>query len=208
MAEIDTIFVEAKVFPNLLALPKSVKIGDIEAQTALEEIHHDSLQITQHPVESGASITDHSFARQAELMLTVGWSNSNLKAILGAIESAFTGGTMSKADYVTGVYSQLLALQKSRVPATITTGLRIYDNMLISGLTVKRDQRTSQILLVEASFLEVIIVSTRSTTLPAKESQADPASTAEVQNSGTKQIVSRTPSPGSALPFPTDQVAP
>jgi hypothetical protein len=208
MAEIDTIFVEAKVFPNLLALPKSVKIGDIEAQTALEEIHHDSLQITQHPVESGASITDHSFARQAELLLTVGWSNSNLKAILGAIESAFTGGTMSKADYVTGVYSQLLALQKSRVPATITTGLRIYDNMLISGLTVKRDQRTSQILLVEASFLEVIIVSTRSTSLPAKENQADPAGTAEVQNSGTKQIVSRTPSPGSALPFPTDQVAP
>jgi hypothetical protein len=194
MAEIDTIFVEAKVFPNLLALPKSIKIGDIEAQTALEEIHHDALQITQHPVEAGASITDHSFARQAELLLTVGWSNSNLKAILGAIESAFRGGTMSKSDYVTGVYSKLLALQKSKVPATITTGLRVYDNMLISGLTVKRDQRTSQILLVEASFLEVIIVSTQSTTLPAKENQADPKSTAEVQDSGWKQ------------PIATDQV--
>jgi hypothetical protein len=201
MAEIDTIFVDAKVFPNLLALPKSVKIGELEAQTALEEIHHDALQITQHPVESGAAITDHSFARQAELLLTVGWSNSNLKAILGAIESAFTGGTMSKADYITGVYSQLLALQKSRQPATITTGLRVYDNMLIAGLTVKRDQRTSQILLVEASFLEVIIVSTQSTTLPAKENQADPASTAEVQNSGSKQVVTGAPSPGGALPI-------
>jgi hypothetical protein len=43
-----------------------------------------------------------------------GWSNSNLKAILGAIESAFTGGTMSKADYVTGVYSKLLTLQQDQ----------------------------------------------------------------------------------------------
>jgi hypothetical protein len=208
MAEIDTIFVEAKVFPNLLALPTSVKIGELEAQTALEEVHHDALQITQHPVESGASITDHSFARQAELLLTVGWSNSNLKAILGAIESLFTGGTMSKSDYVTGVYSQLLALQKSRQPATITTGLRVYDNMLISGLTVKRDQRTSQILLVEASFLEVIIVSTQSTTLPAKENQAEPASTAEVQNSGAKQVITGSPSPGGSFPIATDQTGP
>jgi hypothetical protein len=196
MAEIDTIFVEAKVFPNLLALPKSVKIGDLEVQISLEEVYHDTLQLTEHPVESGAAITDHSFKRPSELLLVCGWSNSNLKAILGAIESAFTGGTMSKADYVTGIYSKLLKLQQDRVPASITTTLRVYDNMLITGLTVKRDQKTSQILLVEASFREVIIVSTQSTSLPAKDNQAHPASTAEVQNSGWKQ------------PIATDQVPP
>lgn len=206
MAEIDTIFVDAKVFPNLLALPKSVKIGEIEVQTSLEEIYHDTLHITEHPVESGAAITDHSFARPSELLLVCGWSNSNLKAILGAIESAFTGGTMSASDYVTGVYSQLLKLQKARAPFTVTTTLRVYDNMLIGGLAVKRDQRTAQTLAVEASFREVILVSTQSTSLPAKDNQAEPASTAEVQNSGSKQVVSGSPSPGGARPIATDQV--
>jgi len=201
MAAIETIFVQAKVFPNLLALPASVKIGDIEVQTSLEEIYHDTLQITEHPVEAGASITDHSFKRPSDLLLRCGWSNSNLKAILGAIESIFTGGTMSKSDYVTGVYSQLLKLQQDRVPASITTTLRQYDNMLLAGIGVTRDQRTSQILLVEATFREVILVSTQSTSLPAKEDQASPEATAEVQNAGSKQPVEGSPSPGGALPI-------
>lgn len=201
MAEIDTIFVDAKVFPNLLALPTRVKIGELEVQTALEEVYFDSLQTSEHPVEANASITDHAFKRPSELMLTCGWSNSNLKAILGAIESLFTGGTMSKSDYVTGVYSQLLKLQQDRIPLTITSTLRVYDNMLITGLTARRDQRTSQILFVEAQLRELIIVSTQSTSMPAQEDQADPASTAEVQNSGSKQVVSGAPSPGGALPI-------
>lgn len=51
-------------------------IGDIVANITVEERHTDELQITTHPVESGAPITDHAFKRPAELTLRLGWSNS------------------------------------------------------------------------------------------------------------------------------------
>lgn len=199
-ANLETVFVTARAFPNALALPASSKIGDIEVETTLEATHEDRLHVTEHPVEAGASIADHSFKKPAELVLRCGWSNASLKALFGIISGFFAGGTMTKADYVSGIYSQLLKLQETREPIEISTGLRQYDNMLITSLGVQRDQRTSQIILVTATFREVIIVSTAAATLPAKDAQANPANTAEVENAGAKQAVDTTPAPGGSVP--------
>jgi hypothetical protein len=198
-ANLQEIIVSARSFPNVLALPIASKIGDIDIETSLEEVHSDTLQLTDHPVESGASITDHSFKKPSEVMLRCGWSNSSLKALIGIVSGFFAGGTMSKADYVSGVYSQLLKLQQSREPFSILTSLRQYDNMLLTSLNVTRDQKTSSILMVQATCREVIIVSTQSKQLPAIESQANPASTAEVDNVGGQQITPGFPSPGGSV---------
>lgn len=179
--------------------PKS-SIGDIEIMASLEEIYNDTLQTTDHPIEQGADITDHSFKRPAEVLLRCGWSNSSFKALSGAAEALFSGGGLTAADYVGGVYSQLLALQQSRAPFTMTTNARQYENMLIQSLRVDRDSKTSNILMVTATCKQVIIVNTQATTLPPREQQAQPEKTAEVQNTGVKQTKTRTPSPGGAVP--------
>lgn len=199
-ANIEEVIVSARTFSNVLALPVSGKIGDIDVETTIEEIHEDRLQVTEHPVESGASIADHSFKKPSEVVLRCGWSNASLKALFGIISGFFAGGTMTKADYVSGIYSQLLNLQEAREPISITTSLRQYDNMLITGLQVQRDQKTAQVLMVTATCREVIIVSTAAATLPAKEDQASPADTAEVDNAGVKQATQATPAPGGAVP--------
>lgn len=199
-ANIETVFVTARTFPNVLALPAASKIGDIEVETTLEETHTDTLHVTEHPVEAGAAIADHSYKKPAELVLRCGWSNASLKALFGIISGFFAGGTMRKADYVSGIYSQLLKLQEDREPISIATGLRQYDNMLITGLQVQRDQKTSQIIMVTATCREVILVSTSAATLPAKTDQASPADTAETENAGAKQSVEAIPAPGGAVP--------
>lgn len=199
-ANLEEVIVTARTFPNALALPVSAMIGELEVQTNLEEIHTDTLEITRHPIEAGASITDHSYKKPAELMLHCGWSNSSLKALLGIVTGFFAGGTMTKADYVSGIYSQLLKLQESREPLSVTTGLRQYDNMLIEQLVATRDQKTSQVLLITATFIEALIVSTQSAALPAKESQADPASTAEVESTGVQYPSPISPGPGGSVP--------
>ena len=38
-------------------------IGTVIPDVVIEEAHRDELIITQHPVEKGATITDHAFAR-------------------------------------------------------------------------------------------------------------------------------------------------
>ena len=46
-------------------------------------------------------------------------------------------------DQAADTYAALLNLQETRVPFQITTGLRIYENMLIHSFHVSRDKRTA-----------------------------------------------------------------
>jgi len=200
MADLQEVLISGSSFSNVLALPKKLTLGDIQVETSLEEVFHDTLQITEHPVDSGALITDHSFKRPAEVHLQCGWSNSSLKALVGIVTGFFSGGSQSDSSYVGGIYSRLLALQESRKPFSITTTLRKYDKMLITALQVTRDQKTSQVLLVSATCRQVIIVSTKTATLPPKENQANPQSTAETENAGPKQLKKGSPSSGGAVP--------
>lgn len=187
------------VFDFLTLTPRS-RIGPIEVAASVEEILTDSLQITEHPVELGAAITDHAFKRPAEVVLRCGWTNSSLDALSSAVSALFRGGSLTQADYIAGVYSQLLALQESRVPFDILTTRRRYTDMLIVGLQVTTDARTSSALMVQASCRQIIIARTQATTLPPRVDQANPASTAEVENAGVKQVQPGTPSPGGSLP--------
>lgn len=181
-------------------VPSQSTIGGIAVQTTIEEEYDDELDITDNPVQVGSDLTDHSFKRPMECVLRCGWSNSSLDAIASAVAGVFSGGSMSASSYVAGVYAQLLQLQESRQPLRVSTGLRNYNNMLIRALRVRRDQETSQVLMVEASLKQVIIADTSSATLPPIGNQANPASTAQAVNAGSKQLLSGNPTPGGALP--------
>jgi hypothetical protein len=185
---------------SLLTLIPQGNIGGIDIDATLEEVLHDSLQVTEHPVEAGALITDHSFQRPCELVLRCGWSNSSLGSLVGEIIALIDNGSASVSDYVTGVYFSLLRMQQSRVPFDVVTTIRQYKNMLMTGVQLTRDQKTSQALMVTATLREVIIVSTQSTTLPPKANQATPANTAEVVHVGVAKLIRVFPGPGTSLP--------
>jgi len=175
-------------------------IGDIRVPVTIEEAYQDDLQITEHPVEKGAEISDHAFKRQPEVVIKCGWSNSEIKALTDTLQAIFEGGSLPTADYISTVYSQLLALQEKRTPFTVVTSLRTYDNMLFRSLAVIRDQKTGAAMSVTATLKQVRIVSTKATTLPPRENQADPAATAETQSAGVKAAVPATPAPGGSVP--------
>lgn len=73
-------------------------IGGIVAQVTLEERHQDDLEITEHPVERGAAITDHAFKHPAEVIIKCAWSNS-----LPANTGAATGVLNSSIDALGGL---------------------------------------------------------------------------------------------------------
>lgn len=176
-----------------------VMINDIPVMAIVEEAYHDELQITEHPVETGAAITDHAYKKPAEIVLMCGWSNSNTKALFSSALALFTGGSISGVDYVGGVYAQLLALQEARTPFPVTTTRRQYDNMLIQSLDVTNDKTTSNALFVTARLRQIILVSTQETSLPDVSKQAYPSATAAPTDSGTVAAVPATPAPGGAV---------
>jgi hypothetical protein len=184
---------------GLLSIVPTDNIGGIEIQATLEEMYSDTLQVTEHPVQAGALISDHAFKRPKEVMLRCGWSNSSAQAAVGAISGILTGGGPSVADYVGGVYSQLVALQESLTPFNVTTTLRTYTNMMFVSLSVLRDASTSQALMVTATLREVIITDTQSSVLPPQANQASPQNTAATQNMGPVLPLPATPAPGGSL---------
>jgi len=152
------------------------QLGSFHLYVTLQEQHHDELVITDHPVEQGASISDHAYKKPAEVTLTIGWTNSSLSSVL----------SLQFGNYASYAYKQLLALQASRVPFDISTGKRKYHNMLFQALSTTTDEKTENSLIVTAHCREIIIVQTTTTTLQPAANQSNPAKTAASSNTGTK----------------------
>lgn len=150
-------------------------IGGFTADVTIEEQHNDSSTITDHPVERGAAVSDHIYRNPNQLTVVVGWSNSSARA----------GGDTG---YVQRVYQQILALQATGTPFDVVTGKRRYRNMLIQAIATTTDAKTENVLILTVSMRSVIIVESKSTTVPPREVQAEPETTQEVTSSGTKQL--------------------
>lgn len=98
------------VFDVMTIIPKT--LGTIRIGVTVEEVYNDELQITEHPVELGAQITDHAFKRQPDVVLKCGWSNADYAALLGSSVVQFDNfGSTTQSGYIDAVYSKLLDLQ-------------------------------------------------------------------------------------------------
>jgi hypothetical protein len=185
------------------------KIDSIPIMATLEESHTDTMTVTEHPVERGAEVSDHSYIRMPEVTLNCGWSNSVptdlLSAILGqnnivnqiaSAVSVFSGGQPTVGGYVAAVYSQLIALQQSQKRFLLVTSLRSYPNMLMTSVRATRDPKTSQALMVSATFRQIRVVNTSSATLPPITQRNNVPDANEVSEVGTQLLKSNTVGPG------------
>jgi hypothetical protein len=153
-------------------------LGPITALMTIRESGTDTLQITQHPVASGAQITDHAFMDPARLELTMMATNA---------QSQPWG-----EDYVQHVYQQLLDLQKSRLKFPIQTGKRLYQNMLIATLNLTTDETSEHALMLQISCQEIITVPTPPLQATPAANQTAPQKTSGVSQGGPKQAVDTT----------------
>jgi hypothetical protein len=163
------------------------QLGGIIPDVVVEEVHTDTLTITDHPVEQGAAISDHAFMNPAELSMRIGWSASSL-ALNGVISGIVSGSLLSgKIKSVKDIYESLLKLQRSRKPFGVSTGKRLYQNMLIKSIATTTDGTTENALVCTVVLREVILVRAQTGSLPAA-TQADPSKTASVVDYGTVQL--------------------
>lgn len=139
-------------------------IGGIEPHIVISEEHADSLEITDFPVESGASINDHAFKKPETVTIEAATSASPRKK---EEESA----------NLNELYGKLLQLQENREPFDIITGKRMYSDMLIENLSVKTDATKENVLWFSASCKKIRIVGLQTTSLPPNDKQKFPSKT-------------------------------
>ena len=142
----------------------------------VEAVGQDALSITGAPVETGATLTDHSFKLPVRLEMVAAWSDCG----------KYDG-------FIQVIYRRMLALQATRDPFTVYTSRRRYPNMLLESITDPIGASTYTAMLPRITFRELIISrtqTTRSGTAAAgtgQGSQANPESTGAVTDRGTVQ---------------------
>lgn len=147
-------------------------IGAFSATVVVEEHSDDVLEVTAHPVQQGADITDHAFVKPAALSIQAMWDDSQ--------------------DPLAETYRKLLDLQASREPFDVVTGKRAYQNMLFSSLSVTTDAATENVLSISADFIEVCITALTVVSVPERSKQANAGKTGATQNAGKKQATEET----------------
>lgn len=155
-------------------VPKRRSIGSFPLQVTISESERDTLQVTRHPIEQGAPISDHAYKEPTEVTFRAGWNaqNNDLSA---------TGN---------GVYGLLLSMQASLQPLTVYTGKRTHKDMLISSLVVTTDQHSEFALMADIVCQQVILVKTsvaKAATAATGEDMKSPESNAPAKEGGDKQ---------------------
>ena len=166
---------------SLLLAGRGRTIMGLFADVTVEEKHTDETEITEHPTEVGAPINDHAFKKPPELKMKIGWSESAGK-LNGLVGDSVLSGTTG----LVTVYETLQKLQSNHVLLVISTGKRLYKDMLIKSLSNTTDLTSENSLMIEVSFKKVILVKTAETVV-AVENQAKPAETSGVANKGSVQ---------------------
>ena len=175
------------------------QIGPLVMQVTLEERHTDDIEITDHPIEQGAIISDHAFKRPAEVIIQGAWSSSPslsglIDGVVGGLKATVNGFVSTLSGQaprtLTEIYDALVKLQKDVVPFDIYTGKRRYTNMLIRSLSVTTDKTSENSLMVTMVCREILTVSTSVLTVPSDTTRhADPSSTVQPVTSGTKSLL-------------------
>ncbi len=164
---------------------QSRRIGLLVPSVVVSEKHVDALEITEHPVETGAPVNDHAYKRASEVTMECGFAGGGSILDFVDVSGIGLGIGLSPKD----VYQQLLDLQNSRVPFDVVTGKRTYSNMLIRAIEVTTDRTSENVLSCVLTLREVLLTQTQSISVADKANMQEGVSTAAVQDTGTKTAV-------------------
>ncbi len=147
-----------------LSRKRPVQVGSITLDVSLIEEHSVEIELTDHPVEKGADITDHKRRKPVALRLTGVISNTPLELL---------GGGLDAGNRAEAAWSTLETLQAGAELITVVTTLKTYENMQIVTMRAPRDVKRGNVLEVTLEFRELIqveseTVATQAATGPKK----------------------------------------
>lgn len=137
---------------TLLFVPlpnRRVSIGAITLDATIREFHKSRYTVTDHPIESGGFVTDHVYEEPFHLLIEGEISNSPV-----VIFSSLPGISDRRIE----AFDQLNLLAKNKDVVSVVTGLKIYDNLVITTLFFPRDQKTGGRLQFSAEFQQANFV--------------------------------------------------
>lgn len=140
------------------------------------EEHTSEVEITSHPVELGAEVTDHAVVKP-EMLTIIGEvtdtplsirQNENGEITFAANDMFGASTNESKTRSIVAVEA-FKALKNERALINVQTGLELYSDMIIKSVSVTQDVDTAKTAMITLVLQQLLIVATE--TLDANETR-------------------------------------
>jgi hypothetical protein len=115
----------------------------------LQVDHAQEVQLTAHPIQTGANISDHAYQKPARVVMDILMSD--------AMDSYTAGQWTGHQSKSVNAYQIMVALEKARTPVTLTCRLDTYQNMVITAIHTRDDNKTKHGLRASITFQEVFL---------------------------------------------------
>lgn len=152
---------------------------DFTLDADMVDRHSRRVTISKHPIETGAKPIDHAELEPRTYMVEGIFTNVPLDAATQQARG-LAEGTPLDGSWVKSMADALDALLELRQPMTITTDMRVYENMVMLTLDIPRDPSVGDAIQFTATFEEVRFVQTQTvalqvpkTTVPTKPNGVD-----------------------------------
>lgn len=153
----------------LFGIGKKAKIGLVTLDASVEESHEKQVEMTMHPVEEGADITDHLRRLPESVRIHGVISNYPVLEFLPAallypspVESDNTriGDRAQRAD------KEFRRVMDTGELITVVTTLREYKNMVLMSYGATRDSKTGAVLDFNIELREILLVNSERVSKP------------------------------------------
>lgn len=122
--------------------------------------HTSRLQITEHPVQTGAAITDHAFLEPKELVMEIGMSDVAKSRADGQFNDGWSRSVTA--------YQKLRELQANRIPVQVLTRLGLYKNMMVEVISAPDDYKTLYGLRATITLKEIMVAEVQTVRISAR----------------------------------------
>lgn len=160
---------------SIISRPNTTSIDAVELDCTVSELHQADVEITEHPTEEGADVTDHVRPKPVQLTLEGIISNTPInrtqaRRVVDAQGTQLTTTSLEDAirgqvGYAEEAFVKLTEIKDEGRLITVVTPLKSYSNMVIRSLSVPRDARTGDALRFTAMLQEIRVVRNKTTTV-------------------------------------------
>jgi hypothetical protein len=161
-------------------------IGTVTIDAFITESHSRNASVTDYPLEDGSTISDHYNIAPDEL------------SISGVIGPVSIYDENDPGNRVLDSYEALRKIVDDKLPITIVSGLRVYENMMITSFECPREAADGQGLVFNMTARQISIV--QSQTVVSKSILGGPSTTQKQ----AQPFISVGKSTSVRKPIPTD----
>jgi hypothetical protein len=158
--------------------PQLVTLLDQDTQQQLlqvdvseSEMHAGEVEVTDHPVEQGANISDHMRPKPRTLTVTGMISNTPIVDNSNGNAGPFTEGQPGPAE---AAYNLLEARRIAGKLHTVITKLNTYQNLALTYVSEPRDASSGDALEFTLNFKEILVVFNQTITVQTATPQGQP----------------------------------